>query len=234
MDETLLLQETILTDTIIENTINELKHLKLSAKNYVNVANAILDIAINSKPEEEIRLDFLEEKKTDFPIRYEDIVIEKFNPKKHKKILKEWTDNNFGREFLLSRIDNKELNPDQLINDKANVFGIIEAKDKIPIGVMGYLHYDEQNNKAELRKLIGNREFTGKGLGKMATKAWISFGINKLKLRKIYIYTFDTNLRNIRINRELGFNLEGIFKSENLYKGTARDIIRMALIARSS
>jgi RimJ/RimL family protein N-acetyltransferase len=233
MEDSIQIQNSFLTETVLNTTITELKKLKLSSKDYVNLANSILDIAINGHKTPQVEeVNYLIDEKIDFPIKYEDIIINKFDNKKHKKLLMEWTNNEFGKEFLLSRIDNVERNLDELINDKANIFGIIETQDKIPIGIMGYLHYDKLNNKAELRKLIGNRDYSGKGFGKKATKAWVSFGLNKLKLRKIFIYTFDTNLRNIRINRELGFNLEGVFKAENLDKDAPKDILRMALITK--
>ena len=233
MNETIQLEDVLLTDTILEKTIEDLKHLKLTSKEYVNIANALLDLAINGHRSIDLHDgDFLKDMKLDFPIRYDDIVIEKIKPRKHKKLLQEWTESEYGKEFLLSRIDNVERSLDDLMNDESNIFGIIETKDKTPIGVMGYLNYDKENNKAELRKLIGDTEYTHKGLGKKASEAWISYGLHTLKIRKIYIYTFDTNLRNIRINRELGFNLEGIFKAENIYNGAARDILRMSLITK--
>ena len=233
MDESIHLAHSFLTQTVLENTISELKKLKLESKDYINLANSLLDIAINGyRTQQDEEINYLIDAKIDFPISYEDIIISKFNSKKHKKLLEEWTGNEFGKEFLLSRIDNVEKNLEDLTKDASNIFGIIETKDNVPIGVMGYLHYDQSNNKAELRKLIGNRAFSGKGFGKKATKAWISYGLNKLKLRKIFIYTYDTNLRNIRINRELGFNLEGVFKSENFYKGEPKDILRMSLITK--
>lgn len=233
MEESVHLQNSFLTETVLSTTINELKKLNLSSKDYINLANSILDIAINGNKVNQVEeVDYLIDEKIDFPITYEDIAIIPFENKKHKKSLNEWTSSESGKEFLLSRIDNIERNLDELINDKGNIFGIIQTKDKSPIGVMGYLHYDKLNNKAELRKLIGNRDYSGKGFGKKATKAWITFGLNRLKLRKIFIYTYDTNLRNIRINRDLGFNLEGVFKAENLDKDVPKDILRMALIRR--
>ncbi len=233
MENSIHLEHSFLTETVLDNTIKELKKLNLSSKDYINLANSLLDIAINGhKTPQAAEINYLIDEHMDFPIIYEDIIIKKFNSKKHYKLLEEWTNNEFGKEFLLSRIDNVEKNLEDLVNDKVNIFGIIEIQDKIPIGVLGYLHYDPLNNKAELRKLIGNRDYSGKGFGKKATKAWISFGLNKLKLRKIFIYTYDTNLRNIRINRDLGFNLEGVFKAENFDKGEPKDILRMALVTK--
>jgi len=232
MNDTIQLEDTLLTDTILEKTIDDLKHLKLQSKEYVNIANALLDLAINgNKAYEMPGGEFLSDLKLDFPIRYEDIIIEKIKPRKHKKLLQAWTETEHGKAFLLSRIDNIEKSLDDMLEDESNIFGLIVAPDKTPIGVMGYLNYDKVNNKAELRKLIGESAYTNKGFGKKASEAWISYGLHTLKIRKIYIYTFDTNLRNIRINRELGFKLEGIFKAENIYDGTAMDIIRMALMA---
>lgn len=227
------LEELVLKETILNNIIQELKHLKLSSKEYINIANSLLDLAINKPADESISAKyFITTEKINFPIHYEDILIRHFNYSKDAKIFKEWTSDDFGKEFLLSRIDNKETNAEDLLNDKQNIFGIVETLNKVPIGILGFLHYDKVNNKAELRKLIGNTNFREKGFGKKATKIWISYGLNTLKLRKIFIYTFETNLRNIRINSELGFNLEGIFKAENIFNGQIRDIIRMALIVK--
>ena len=78
--------------------------------------------------------------------------------------------------------------------------------------------------------MIGEQSFRGQGLGKRSTQLWLNYGLNGLKLRKIYLYTFDTNLRNIRINREMGFQLEGVFRQENIDNNIPKDIIRMAYL----
>jgi len=226
------IEEMLFNDTILQHIVQELKQYKLSPKDYINIANQLLDLAINKPVQNQgTPPAVISDKSIKLPIEYEDIVIREFDFKKDSILLNEWTQNDYGKEFLLSRIDDKENTVENLLNDKLNLFGIIESIDKIPLGILGFLNMDHLNNKAELRKLIGNNDFRGKGYGKKATKAWISYGINTLKLRKIYIYTYDTNLRNIRINRELGFNLEGIFKAENISNGEIQDIIRMALIS---
>lgn len=48
-------------------------------------------------------------------------------------------------------------------------------------------------------------------------------------MRKIYINTLDTNIRNIRLNEALGFRLEGILRDEVLLDGTCHDVLRMAV-----
>lgn len=233
MDKPNSFEELMLGDTILYNIIEELKHLKLLPRDYINIANSLLDLAINKPSKEPVTVNnYITNEKTKFPLHFEDISIRHINHSKDLRTLKEWTSNDFGKEFLLSRIDNKETHVEELLSDKQNILGIIETSEKVPIGILGFLQHDKVNNKAELRKLIGNNDFKGKGIGKKSTKIWISYGLNTLMLRKIFIYTFETNLRNIRINSELGFSLEGIFKAENIYNGEPRDIIRMALLAK--
>lgn len=226
------IERMLFTDTVLKTVVEELSHFNLTPKEYITLANQLLDKAINKTEIAQSPTPEYSNKKISLPIKLDSVTIRKFNYLGDTKLLKEWTQSDYGKEFLLSRIDNKELTVDDLVNDKLNIFGMIESSEKVPIGVLGFLNYDRDNNKAELRKLIGNYDYKEKGLAKRASAAWISYGISNLKLRKIYIYTYDTNIRNIRINRELGFKLEGIFKEENLYNGEPRDIIRMALLAK--
>jgi diamine N-acetyltransferase len=95
--------------------------------------------------------------------------------------------------------------------------------------VIAYLNYDTCHRKAELRKLVGHPLARGKGLGLAATRLWIRYGRDGLALKKIYLNTLDTNIRNIRLNEELGFKIEGILRNELFIDGTYRDVLRMSL-----
>jgi RimJ/RimL family protein N-acetyltransferase len=175
------------------------------------------------------RFEKVEIKSKKLPVSFEDITIREINLDRDKKKIMGWIENIQGRDFFLSRIDDIEIATDAIIKDPKHVFGLV-LKDGEPIGIMGYMNYDSKNRKAELRKIIGELDYRGKGYGKKATNLWLSYGIQSLNLRKIYLYTFDTDLRNIRINLDMGFQLEGIFRQENLYSDGAKDILRMAYI----
>jgi RimJ/RimL family protein N-acetyltransferase len=225
------LHEELTRDAIFKGIINELNNFHLPAKEYINLASSILDLATKtqsnnngSAPVEKITTVF-----NSLPIEFEELKISELNYKKHKKIIQKWIEGDSGSDFIHSRIDDIEFNAEEFFLNKKNIFGLIETENQ-PIGLMGFLHYDDKNNKAELRKIIGEKEFRGKGLGKKSTQLWLDYGLHGLKLRKIYLYTFDTNLRNIRINREMGFQLEGVFKQENVDNNVAKDIIRMAYL----
>ena len=220
----------ITKDIIIQSVIYVLKKFDLQPKDYIYVANALLDMAINPQSDNQHKkFEKVEIKSTKLPVSFEDITIREINLDKDKKKIMGWIENIQGRDFFLSRIDDIEIATDAIIKDPKHIFGLV-LKDGEPIGIMGYMNYDSKNRKAELRKIIGELDYRGKGYGKKATNLWLSYGIQSLNLRKIYLYTFDTDLRNIRINLDMGFQLEGIFRQENLYSDGAKDILRMAFL----
>ena len=96
---------------------------------------------------------------------------------------------------------------------------------------MGYLDYDTNQHKAEMRKLIGEDEHRGKGHAKEATNLWIQYGINNLGLKKIFLNTIENNIRNVTLNKELGFQIEGILRKECFIDNKYYDLLRMGLIA---
>lgn len=221
----------ITKDIIIQSVIYVLKKFDLQPKDYINVANALLDMAINPKDDRPHKtfenIDIKPGSK--LPVTFEDITIRAVNLDKDKQKILGWLEDIQGRDFFLSRIDDIELATDVIIKDPKHIFGLV-LKDGNPIGIMGFMNIDSKNKKAELRKIIGELDYRGKGFGKKATNLWLSYGIHCLNLRKIYLYTFDTDLRNIRINLDMGFQLEGIFRKENLYTDGPKDILRMAYL----
>ena len=220
----------ITKDIIIQSVIYVLKKFDLQPKDYIHVANALLDMAINPQSDvQHKKFEKVEIKSAKLPVSFEDITIREINLDKDKKKIMGWIENIQGRDFFLSRIDDIEIATDAIIKDPKHIFGLV-LKDGEPIGIMGYMNYDTKNRKAELRKIIGELDYRGKGYGKKATNLWLSYGIQSLNLRKIYLYTFDTDLRNIRINLDMGFQLEGIFRQENLYTDGVKDILRMAYL----
>lgn len=140
-----------------------------------------------------------------------------------------WLQDEIGRHFLLSRTTAKPLNMDQFFKDSDNILGIITLPDDTPIGAVAYLDYDAQQHKAELRKLIGESDMRGKGYAKEATALWIRYGYSAMCLKKIYLNTFETNIRNIKLNEELGFRVEGILRNEVFVDGEYKDVLRMGL-----
>jgi len=223
-------------DTFARSIFKQAKDYGFGQIDYIRLVNKILDCATNSNDNTEN--DSCEEKDKKkigidakkLPVRSERIMIREFDKDKDLTDLKKWLNDKFGRYFLLSHATSRTLSVDELLNDTKNVLGTIVIEDINEIvGVMAFLEIDNFQKKAELRKLIGIPEMRGRGLGKEATSLWIEYGKQGLNLNKIYLNTLDTNIRNIKLNEELGFKVEGILRNEVLVDNKYRDVLRMGL-----
>jgi RimJ/RimL family protein N-acetyltransferase len=166
----------------------------------------------------------------ELPLKDRDICVRAFDRKRDTCLLEGWLKDEEGRYFLLSRTTAKRENLDDILADGRNTLGMITLVDGTPIGALAYLDYDRVQRKAELRKMIGELAYRGRGYAKKATELWIRYGIGNLKLRKIYLSTLDTNVRNIRLNEDLGFKVEGILRDECFFDGGYHDVLRMGLV----
>jgi RimJ/RimL family protein N-acetyltransferase len=166
---------------------------------------------------------------TNLPVKSERLIIRAYNPNEDAELFKTWLNDEAGRHFLLSQVTAKTQDFDELFADSTNIFGVITLHDSTPIGSLAFLNYDAYQKKAELRKLIGEAEMRGKGFAKEATKLWIDYGLRVLGIKKIYLNTLNTHIRNIKLNEELGFQVEGILRNEVYFDGEYHDVLRMGL-----
>jgi len=220
-------------EVISKSIIKEANEIGFQRNDYIKLANIFLDSALNielNKDQVKKVNVFSQKEKVKLPLSGENILVREFNKKSDSIKLKEWLEDETGRYFILTRATSGVYNVDRLIEDDRHILGIITLKDKTPIGLMAFLDCDKNQKKAELRKLIGEPAYRGKGYGKEATKLWIQYGISNLGLHKIYLNTLQTNVRNIRLNEELGFLVEGILRDECLIDGKYNDLLRMGLV----
>ncbi len=201
---------------------------------YLKFVNQILDMSMKNgqkkSPEKQENALGSNPAPAGFPLDGERIIIREFSDKGDRELFAKWICDENGRYFLLSRTTAQTVDVEQLIHSDQNILGLVALTDGTPIGMMAYLDFDRQQKKAELRKLIGEPLFRGKGFAKEATILWIRYGLGNLGLKKIYLNTLDTNFRNIRLNEELGFKVEGILRNECFFDAQYHDILRMALI----
>ena len=131
--------------------------------------------------------------------------------------------------FLLEGTMTRWRTLEEVVRDESSMLGMITLPDGTLVGATAFLDIRPDQRRAEMRKLIGDPHMRGRGFAKAATQLWVGYGFGKLGLRKIYINTLDTNIRNIRLNEALGFRLEGILRDEVLLDGTYHDVLRMAI-----
>lgn len=168
---------------------------------------------------------------TALPIQGPRVRIRPFDAACDFDVLGRWLADRRGRDFLLSRVTAMQADLRELIADPRSAFGVITLHDATPVGAVAFLDHDPVQRKAEMRKLIGEPDQRGKGLAKEASELWIRYGLAGLGLKKIYVSTFHTNVRNVRLNQELGFKVEGILRNEVLVDGSYHDVLRMGLWA---
>jgi diamine N-acetyltransferase len=164
------------------------------------------------------------------PLDGQGIRIREFDAAEDRVLLARWLEDAHGRFFLLSSITAKTLDIDEVLRSGQNILGVIVVPDGTPIGMMAFLDVDRWQEKAELRKLIGEQRYRGRGFARQATALWIHYGLYGLGLQKIYLNTLQTNIRNIRLNEALGFRVEGILRKEFYIDGEHHDVLRMALL----
>jgi RimJ/RimL family protein N-acetyltransferase len=99
-----------------------------------------------------------------------------------------------------------------------------------PVGIIGGENIDLASGKLEMRKLVGEPDLQGKGIGKRATFGFLYYAFMILGLHKVYIHSRDINVRNINLNSGFGFELEGVFLEDLRVGDRRRDVIRMALL----
>ena len=204
---------------------------------YLRFVNVLLDMSmkngINPEKMNSENVIYDPKKMVTLPLVGERVKVREFVIEKDKPHYDKWVADKDGRHFLISRITAKTTEIGGLIKSDQNIIGVIilNNSEETPIGLLAFFDYDKVQRKAELRKLIGEPEFRGKGLAKEATKLWIQFGISNLGLKKIYLNTIDTNIRNIKLNEELGFKVEGILRNECLVDGKYHDVLKMSYLS---
>ncbi|MDZ7625066.1 MAG: GNAT family protein [Ignavibacteriaceae bacterium] len=232
-DFELKMQDSITVETISKTILDETAKWGFKPSDYMSLVNGLLDLSLINPPQndsKEITGEKPQRSKLKFPLQSKQVQIRLLNKDTDYTIVQDWLKDEAGRWFLLSRSSSSSKTLQELLEDKRNIFGIISLPDSTPIGLMGFLNYDQNNHKAEMRKLIGAEIHRGKGYAKEATMLWIQYGINNLGLKKIYLNTIENNIRNLTLNKELGFQIEGILRKEFIINNEYYDVIRMGYI----
>ena len=117
---------------------------------------------------------------------------------------------------------------DDYQKDKSKKFFTICDNFK-PIGFIGLSSISKVNKNADLFIVIGEDDYRGKGIGKIATEWMIDYGFKKLKLHKINLGVIKDNILAVKLYQSLGFVIEGEMKEEVFCKGRFYDFLSMAI-----
>lgn len=111
-------------------------------------------------------------------------------------------------------------------NDKK--FFIVNCNKK-PVGVVGLSNISTINKNSDLFLVIGEDDYVGKGIGKIAVNYILKYGFLKLKLHKINLGVLENNVIAVNLYKKIGFEIEGIMKEEVFCNGKFENFFSMAI-----
>lgn len=117
---------------------------------------------------------------------------------------------------------------DSALNDTSNrniYFGIDEIESKEFIGLFQLVNIDYISRTAIWGYVIGDENNQRQGFGTMACNLILNYAFNVLNLRKIYSYNLVGNEGTLKMQKKLGFTMEGILKEHFYFNNLYHDVV---------
>lgn len=105
----------------------------------------------------------------DLPLADDLIGLRRFDPDTDMDTLARWMQDPKGRMFLLEGGMTRWRTLEEVASDEHSLLGMITLPDGTAIGATAFLDIQEGQQKAEMRKLIGEPDMRGRGFAKAAT-----------------------------------------------------------------
>jgi len=127
--------------------------------------------------------------------------------------------------------DSTEEEFERLMKSKNDVVFCIIILDDLPIGIVGLYNINWIDRNAELRIVIGAKDYLGKGYGTEAVGLVVKYGFNDLNLHRIYLGCNASDERANKCYQKAGFKQEGTlkdyhFRNNKYYDANIYSIIR--------
>lgn len=94
----------------------------------------------------------------------------------------------------------------------------------------GLLGIDYKNKNAEFYITIGEKEFQGLHIPDEVIYLTLEYAFTELALVRVYLQTFDYNVRAKRVYERNGFIKEGILRKHKWKRGELRDIVYYGIL----
>lgn len=122
---------------------------------------------------------------------------------------------------------------ESLSTRKNLAFFMIEDVDSgLAIGSCQLANIHDIHRSAELQIRIGRSDSQNKGAGSEAVRLLIEHGFVTLRLHRIMLHVFSTNLRAIHVYEKNGFIQEGVLREAAFIQGRWVDVLVFGLIGR--
>ena len=100
--------------------------------------------------------------------------------------------------------------------------------------MLGTLSQGQQigKKKANFGRLIGHKDFKGKGYGTEAVKLILKFSFKTLKLRKVHAGCIKSNIGAIKSNKKNGMKIEIRKKEKKLLKNKYYENVQLGILKK--
>ena len=120
-----------------------------------------------------------------------------------------------GKRFKRHTIKSQKIFlKNKLKNKSVLLFGIFFSDEHI--GNIELANISQIHKHCEIRYFIGKKDYWNKGIGSKSINKVLNVVFNKLKLKKVYAFTYSNNLGSQKVLKKNGFSIEG--KIDNFYQ----------------
>ncbi len=106
----------------------------------------------------------------------------------------------------------------------------IEASDGTYIGNIGLHGIEQENRRAVLGIIIGEKAYWGQGYGSDAIRAMLRWAFQYLNLNRVSLTVYGYNKRAIRCYEKCGFRHEGVMRRARFVDGRYYDELLMGIL----
>ncbi|GLU48951.1 GNAT family N-acetyltransferase [Nocardiopsis ansamitocini] len=107
---------------------------------------------------------------------------------------------------------------------------IIEQHSGRFFGELSLMSVDVDNESAAYRIALSAIEFTGRGLGKEATRLLLDYAFDRIGLHRVWLRVYAFNMRAIAAYLSCGFTVEGRMRDALLWEGRRHDALLMSVL----
>jgi len=112
------------------------------------------------------------------------------------------------------------------------IFSVDLLAEELFVGCVWLSEIDYRHRHAELRILIGDKRYWGKGIGEETISVLVRFAFEHLNLHKVYAYVLSSNRRAVKAFDKAGFAEEGLFKEDRYINGQYTDVVRLGIVRK--
>lgn len=109
---------------------------------------------------------------------------------------------------------------------------ILTKLDNTPIGFLRFNFIDKSSGNVWFRMMIGEKKSQGKGYAREALQCYLKWMFDKLRIHRVTLECYSTNLRGIKFFKKIGFQKEGVLREAVFINGKYHDIISFGMLRK--